>query len=87
MTATALSHANAINTFMFWTANFDYFFIEKVWKDRPLMAKHLRSKWSGMEEHYGSATIYRFYFELDTNERKVLLEWVMDNYKDAPKLR
>lgn len=87
MTATALSHANAINTFMFWTANFDYYFIEEVWKDRSIMAKHLRSKWDGLAEHYGSATIYRFYFELDTSERAVLLQWVMDNYKDAPKLR
>ena len=48
---------------------------------------HFASKWNSIYEFYGSdAVLMRFYAELSTNYRIMLMEWVLNNYNDEQKL-
>ena len=48
---------------------------------------HLFSKWDSLYESYGSrAVLMAFYAELDGTNRKLLMEWVLNNYNDEQKL-
>ena len=79
---------NAINKFFYFSMNFPYNFIEKVWENEPYLAKHLRGKFEGLYRLYGSyGVINAFYGELDTNNRIKLMDWVMNNYDGEIKLR
>ena len=48
---------------------------------------HLASKWNAYYEDYGSrAVLMVFYGELDWENRKLLMEWVLNNYHDEQKM-
>ena len=48
---------------------------------------HLAGKWDYLYEKYGSrAVLMAFYAELDYSNRKLLIEWVMNNYNGECKL-
>ena len=48
---------------------------------------HLAEKWSALYDSYGSrAVLMAFYAELDYSNRKLLIEWVMNNYNGECKL-
>lgn len=48
---------------------------------------HLKGKWDYAYEKYGSRTVLMaFYAELDGTNRKLLMEWVLNNYNDEQKL-
>ena len=48
---------------------------------------HLKGKWDDLYERYGSrAVLMAFYAELDGNNRKLLMEWVLNNYNNEVKL-
>lgn len=48
---------------------------------------HLAGKWDFLYDKYGSrAVLMAFYAELDWNNRKHLMEWVLENYNDEQKL-
>ena len=48
---------------------------------------HLAGKWDSIYESYGSrAVLMVFYSELDWNNRKFLMEWVLNNYNGEQKL-
>jgi hypothetical protein len=47
---------------------------------------HFAEKWDALYESYGSrAVLMAFYAELDSNHRKELIKWVMENYNDEIK--
>lgn len=47
---------------------------------------HMIGKWMSIEDSDSYGRMNRFYAELDNRNRKALLEWVMANYNDEPKL-
>lgn len=48
---------------------------------------HLAGKWNYAYDSYGSrAVLMAFYAELDGDNRKLLMQWVLDNYNDEVKL-
>ena len=78
----------AINKWMYFIYNFPYNFIEKVWADDAGLANHLKGKFQSAYDRYGSyGCVPAFYGELDMNNRKKMMQWVMDNYNDEQKLK
>ena len=48
---------------------------------------HLAKKWDTLYGLYGSrAVLMAFYAELDWENRKLLMEWVLNNYHDEQKM-
>lgn len=76
-----LNDKYAINKWIFFTFNYPYDFIERCWSDAPMMASHIREKFSS----YGG-DMNRLYCELDKANSDKLLEWVLDNYNSERKL-
>lgn len=77
----------AIQKWNFYCYNFEPSFIEKVWADETLLAKHLRSKFNALYEHYGAMGVMpAFYAELDNNNKVKLLTYILENYNDEQKL-
>lgn len=76
-----LNDKYAINKWIYFTFNYPYDFIERCWSDKPMLAKHIRSKFNS----YGG-DLNRLYCELDSGNMNRLLEWVMDNYNDDVKV-
>ena len=92
---------SAINKWFYYAMNYDVIPVEVADfdGDRAMMLpdffnafpkdlrKHLAGKWNAYYEDYGSyAVLMAFYGELDGNNRKLLLEWVLNNYNDEQKL-
>ena len=51
-----------------------------------VLRAHLAKKWDSLYDKYGSrAVLMAFYGELDWSNRKLLVEWVLDNYNDEQK--
>ena len=51
------------------------------------LREHLAKKWDTLYGLYGSrAVLMAFYGELDSNNKKLLMEWVLNNYNDEVKL-
>ena len=76
-----LNDKYAINKWIFFTFYYPHDFIERCWSDAPMMASHIREKFSS----YGG-DMNRLYCELDKANSDKLLEWVLDNYNSERKL-
>lgn len=51
------------------------------------LRQHLLDKWEYAYDNYGSrAVLMAFYAELDGSNRKLLMQWVLDNYNDEVEL-
>ena len=71
-----------IHKFVFFGYNFPSNFIENAWKDDDWMISHLRDKFNSLYDKYGSGEVMnRFYVELDDQNREILEEWIIKNYK------
>jgi hypothetical protein len=70
-----------INKWIFFTFNYPYNFIERCWSDEPMLASHIRNKFT---QYQGDMS--RLYCELDKKNSDKLLNWVLDNYTDERKL-
>ena len=68
--------------FMYFAFNFPYKFIEEVWSESPSMANHLREKFNSLSERNGSMTIFKWFMELDGNNKNTLLDWIEVNYNN-----
>ena len=78
----------AINKWMFFIYNYPYNFIEKVWADNPSLIEHLKGKFDRFYKTHGPyGVIPAFYGDLDMNNRKRMMQWVMDNFNDEQKLK
>lgn len=75
---------NIIN-FIFFTANFSYNFIEQAWSDtdKSHLIPHLKEKLSAQSNgnFIDSGGFLKFFFELDDENRRILINWIKDNYK------
>ena len=76
-----INDKRAINKWVYFTFNYPYDFIERCWADNPMLASHIRDKFSS----YGY-DLNRLYCELDSGNMNRLLDWVMENYKDEIKV-
>jgi hypothetical protein len=77
----------AINKWVFWCYNFTdpRSWIYEIWTG--CIADHLYNKFCGLYEIHGCRSVMQdFYTELDKENRKKLLDWVLTNYNDEPKL-
>ena len=78
----------AINKWMFFIYNFPYNFIEQIWAGDEGLINHLKGKFNYAYNSKGAyGCIPAFYGELDMNNRKKMMQWVMDNYNDEQKLK
>lgn len=74
-----------VRDFAYFTANFPYDFIEKVWNDNLIMAVHLRNKLNGqslrLKINYVSFEAFmRWFFDLDDENQRKLIVWISNNY-------
>ena len=77
----------AINKWMFFTYNYPYNFINQVWADEEWLIDHLKGKFDYYYDKYGAyGVIPVFYAELDGNNKKKLMRWVMENFTSEQKL-
>lgn len=73
----------AINKWFYFSMNYPYGFIEKIWGDEPWLANHIKSKFDHLYDVYGSyGVINALYGELDTTNRVKFMNWVMNNYNN-----
>jgi len=62
---------------MNWNPNW----IEKVWKDNPMLIAHFNEKFEGLNRRHDPATaIVRFFFELSEDNQELLINWVTNCY-------
>lgn len=73
----------AIRNFSYFCMNYDYKFIEKCWKDEPIIVEHLRDKFNDFYNLYGSsAVMIKFMIELDGQRQRELAAWIDENYNE-----
>ena len=77
-----ISIGSPIKKWNYWCTNFDENFIEEAWADNPVMIKHLSAKFDEAYQRAGSyGAMTCFYLNLDDAQRKVLEDYVMNNYR------
>lgn len=66
-----------------WCYNYDYNFIEVVWKDEPLLQDHLKTKWEDYVETSAttSEAMLKFYANLDGFNGRLLDAYIHRKYK------
>lgn len=71
-----------IEKWNYWCTNYHYDFIEKAWADDKVMAEHLKSKFLNYYDSVGPyGVMVKFYLNLDSTNRAILEDYVMNNYK------
>ena len=76
--------AHSIINFVYFTANFNYTFIDECWKDEPFLIDHLKGKFiskSGDGVCVNCGDFIHWFFELDRDNQLKLSNWINDNYK------
>jgi hypothetical protein len=84
---------NPIVAFTYYANNFHLDFIDRVWRDNPLLVNHLQDKWdtlvtqltkareesnnSLIRNMSGTELFYRFYMMLDTSNKELLNEFIL----------
>lgn len=66
----------AIRNFVYFTFSYDPEFVSLIWGKDTVDAQHLTEKLK--EYHYD---VCRFFVNLDADNQRKMLEWVLDNYE------
>lgn len=75
-----LSNLEFSNKIIMFGFNYPNGFINKVWSGT--IANHLQSKFNNCYDNVGSSgAFYRFYSQLDNENRTILIEWIINNHK------
>lgn len=72
--------------FVYFTANFPSDFIERVWEGNQHIIDHLKMKFKSIIKQSGNCspgTFLKFVFELDGENKEILVKWVENNYKSG----
>lgn len=70
----------AINKFVLYNYNFNTDFIDEIWSGN--FAKHFKAKWKLYYDQAGeNGVLTLFYVNLDGGNRKLLIEYIMNNFK------
>ena len=81
MKTTERTNTESTTNCMYFTYNFPYRFIDKVWEDEPNLVRHFNDKFHGYCESHGSAeAVMRLFFDLSDHHKETLLNWVENNY-------
>jgi len=83
-----------IVAFTYYANNFHLDFIDRVWRDNPLLVNHLQDKWDSLVTHLtkarkecsnpfvrsmgGTEVFYRFYMMLDQSNKELLNEFILN---------
>lgn len=83
---TGINHDQTIN-FLYFMSNFPHNFIYEVWTGS--IADHFQSKFLGLCNRFERSDIafLRWFYELDTDHQRTLLNWVNSNYKSHSHLK
>jgi len=70
-----------IHKYVYFAFNYPNDFIEQTWADDENLMTHLKSKFQGYYNKYGSASVMNyFYTELDVQNQRKLDDWIINNY-------
>lgn len=70
-----------IHKYVMFAYNYPSNFIEEVWADDQHIANHLKEKFSGYYNQYGSQGVLNaFYVNLDAGNQQKLEDWIINNY-------
>lgn len=77
------THTDSTINFIYFTANFQHDFIERAFVGNG--AAHLRAKFDGIihrsgENYCSLQSFMKFVFELDTENKSILIDWIDENY-------
>jgi hypothetical protein len=73
---------SSINKFVYFSQNYPNDFIEQIWGTSGNMSKHLNDKFSLYYDKHGSVgAMVGFYMNLDSENQKMLEEYIINNYK------
>ena len=73
---------NAIINFVYFCFNFPSDFINEAFKEKPKhLQEHLKSKFESYNRKDTRSAVIRFFTELDTENQKILINWIDNNYK------
>jgi len=84
MESKELNFSKITRNFLYFTANFQPGFIEKVWEEEPLLASHLKTKFKSKVNSQGfisSGGFINWFFDLSEDRQSQLIKWVTVNYK------
>jgi len=73
-----------IRLYVYFTMNFDYYFIEDCWGKESVIAKHLRAKfsyYSSLKNNNASDGFNTFYCNLDSGNQAKLEAYILRNFK------
>ena len=92
-TNTFLEKSEAIVDFTYYANNYQYDFIDEVWKDNTILKNHLNDKWDVLVSHLtkarkesnnafirsmtGTDLFYRFYMALDSSNKEKLNQFIL----------
>ena len=75
-----MTNFEAVNKVIMFGFNYPHGFINKVWDEN--ISNHLQSKFNGFYDKYGSTAVFNiFYSSLDNENREILTNWILLNYK------
>lgn len=93
----AFHESNAIVSFTYYANNFHYDFIQRVWGVDTMISNHLQSKWDVLVGYLtvarketdnrfiknltGTELFYKFYMMLDSSNKELLNEFILNNHK------
>ena len=94
-TNTFLKKSDAIVEFTYYANNYQYDFIDQVWKDNTMLKNHLNDKWDTLVTQLtkareecsnplvrsmsGTELFYRFYMMLDYGNKEKLNQFILNN--------
>lgn len=80
--------ANAFNKVFYYIYNFksvlyngSYYPEAIVAPDWTCNTEHIAAKWKDLDNYPHEKQFLRFYAELDNENRRIMLDWIQDNYQ------
>ena len=75
-----MTNFKVVNKVMMFGFNYPNGFINQVWSGS--VANHLQSKFNSFYDSVGSKAVFQvFYTSLDNENREILINWILTNYK------
>ena len=77
--------ADAVINFAFFVANYPHDFIQKCWgeSEKKYLVSHLKEKFNAnyMKVDSPSGAFMNWFYDLDEENRRLLIKWINENYK------
>ena len=71
-----------VSKFMMFGYNYPSNFITEVWgNNHGSMANHLQGKFSDTYARVGTMAFFRWFMELDQQNKEILVDWIEANYR------